>query len=62
MNLDKANIPDFGVIVVLGLALLMAIFYRMNELAMSIASGLVGYLGGAVRSTRYDNKNGGDYK
>lgn len=62
MNLDKANIPDFGVIVVLGLALLMAIFYRMNELAMSIASGLVGYLGGSVRSTRHDSKNGGDYK
>nr|DAR40917.1 MAG TPA: hypothetical protein [Bacteriophage sp.] len=28
----------------------MAIFYNLNELAMSIASGLLGYIGGTVKS------------
>lgn len=38
--------------VIIGLvtALIMAIFYSMNELAMSIASGLLGYIGGTVKT------------
>ena len=31
--------------------LLAAIFSGLNELAMSIASGLLGYIGGTVKST-----------
>ena len=37
---DKINVPDCLVIIGLVAALILAIFYSMNELAMSIASGL----------------------
>ena len=47
---DKVNIPDCLVIIGLVTALIMAIFYNLNELAMSIASGLLGYIGGTVKS------------
>ncbi|WP_302349572.1 hypothetical protein [uncultured Megasphaera sp.] len=47
---DKINIVDLTVIVGLVIALIMAIFYSLNELAMSIASGLLGYIGGTVKS------------
>ena len=47
---EKVNIPDCLVIIGLVTALIMAIFYSMNELAMSIASGLLGYIGGTVKS------------
>ena len=48
--IDKINIPDCLVIIGLVTALIMAIFYNLNELAMSIASGLLGYIGGTVKS------------
>jgi urea transporter len=48
--IDKINIVDLTVIIGLVIALIMAIFYAMNELAMSIASGLLGYIGGTVKS------------
>jgi hypothetical protein len=48
---EKVNIPDCIVIIGLVTALIMAIFYTLNELAMSIASGLLGYIGGTVKST-----------
>lgn len=57
---EKINIVDLSVIIVLGAALILAVFYAMNELAMSIASGLLGYIGGNVKSTinrRGDDKN-----
>ena len=57
---EKINIADCIVIIGLIAALIMAIFYAMNELAMSIASGLLGYIGGNVKSTinrRGDDKN-----
>jgi len=38
-------------------ALMTAIFFGMNELAMSIASGLVGYMGGKAEKRGFD-KNG----
>ncbi len=38
------------VILTLGIALILAIFINLNELAMSIASGLLGYIGGNVKS------------
>lgn len=47
---EKINIPDCIVIIGLVTALIMAIFYTFNELAMSIASGLLGYIGGTVKS------------
>ena len=47
---DKVNIPDCLVIIGLVTALIMAIFYNLNELAMSIASGFLGYIVGTVKS------------
>lgn len=51
MQVEKINISDCLVIIGLVTALIMAIFYGLNELAMSIASGLLGYIGGTVKST-----------
>ncbi len=48
--IDKVNIVDLAVIIGLVVALILAIFYEQNELAMSIASGLLGYIGGTVKS------------
>lgn len=48
--IDKINIADCLVIIGLVTALILAIFYALNELAMSIASGLLGYIGGTVKS------------
>lgn len=47
---EKVNIPDCIVIIGLVTALILAIFYTLNELTMSIASGLLGYIGGTVKS------------
>ena len=47
---EKVNSPECLVIIGLVVALIMAIFYGLNELAMSIASGLLGYIGGTVKS------------
>ena len=46
---EKVNTPDCIVIIGLVTALILAIFYTLNELAMSIASGLLGYIGGTVK-------------
>lgn len=51
MVFDKINIADLVVIVGLVMALILAIFYSLNELATNIASGLLGYIGGAVKSS-----------
>ena len=37
----------------------MAIFYGLDNLAMSIVTGLLGYIGGTVKSTA---QKGGDLK
>ena len=47
---EKVNIPDCIVIIGLVMALILSIFYALNELAMSIASGLLGYIGGTVKT------------
>ena len=47
---EKVNIPDCIVVIGLVMALILAIFYALNELAMSIASGLFGYIGGTVKT------------
>ena len=50
MTFAKLDIIDLVVIAVLGGALIMAIVHKMNELAMSIASGMIGYIGAANRN------------
>lgn len=47
---EKVNIADCLVIIGLVTALILAIFYSLDDLAMSIASGLLGYIGGNVKS------------
>lgn len=54
---EKVNIPDCLVIIGLVTALVLAIFYAMNELAMSIASGLLGYIGGNIKTAATDRRN-----
>lgn len=56
MIFEKINIADVIVIIGLVTALVLAIFYAMNELAMSIASGLLGYIGGSVKSAAVSKK------
>lgn len=46
-NIDRVNVADLVVILGLVAGLMAAIFSGLNELAMSIASGLLGYIGGA---------------
>ena len=57
--IDKINIADLVVITGLVTGLVMAILFSLNELAMSIASGLLGYTGGskiAPHKERSDEK------
>ena len=46
---DKINIADMAVIVALSIALFASVWLNQNELSMSIASGLLGYIGGASK-------------
>lgn len=58
--IEKINITDLAVIIGLVTALILAIFYGLNELAMSIASGLLGYIGGNIKTAttkKGDNSN-----
>ena len=48
---EKINIADCLVIITLAAALILAIFYGLNELATSISSGLLGYIGGSVKAS-----------
>lgn len=50
---EKINVTDCLVILALSAALILAIFYSLNELAMSISSGLLGYIGGTVRTSSH---------
>lgn len=49
--INKINVADCLVIIGLVTALVLAIFYDQNELAMSIASGLLGYIGGNIKTS-----------
>lgn len=53
---DKINVVDLAVIIGLVAALILAIFYNQNELAMSIASGLLGYIGGNIKTAKENEK------
>ena len=46
---DKINIADMVVIVALSIVLFTSVWLNQNELSMSIASGLLGYIGGASK-------------
>ena len=46
---DKINIADMVVIVALSIALFTSVWLNQNELSKSIASGLLGYMGGASK-------------
>ena len=48
---DKINIADIVVIVALSIALFASVWLNQNEISMSIASGLLGYIGGASKQT-----------
>ena len=54
MNLQFNKIDISYLIVVIGLvvSLIISIFYGLNELSMSIASGLLGYIGGSAVSSK----------
>ena len=55
--IDKINIADLVVITGLVTGLVMAILFGLNELAMSIASGLLGDIGGSKLSPHKDRSN-----
>ena len=54
---DKINVVDLAVIIGLVAALILAIFYNQNELAMSIASGLLGDIGGNIKTAATKKEN-----
>lgn len=43
----KIHVTDLLVVIALSAALILSIFKGLNELSMSIGSGLLGYIGGA---------------
>ena len=50
-SFNKIDIQDYTVILFLGIALLASIWCSLLELSMSIASGLLGYIGGTATSS-----------
>mgnify|MGYP001036050482 CR=1 FL=1 len=54
--IEKINVPDVLTVAGLLVALIVSIFYGMNELAMSIASGLLGYIGGNIKTAATNKK------
>ena len=49
-SFEKINVADVLVILALSAGFIIAINNNMNELSMSIASGLLGYIGGAAKN------------
>lgn len=47
---EKIDLENILVIIALSVSLVMAIFYGLDNLAMSIVTGLLGYIGGTVKS------------
>ena len=48
---DKINVEYLLAVLMLGAALLLGIVYGEKELAINIASGLIGYIGGTLRTS-----------
>lgn len=46
---EKIDIENILVIIALSASLIMAIFYGLDNLAMSIVTGLLGYIGGTIK-------------
>lgn len=57
IEFEKIDIENILVIIALSVSLIMAIFYGLDNLAMSIVTGLLGYIGGTIKSSP---KGGGD--
>lgn len=53
---EKIDLENIMVIIALSVSLVMAIFYSMDNLAMSIVTGLLGYIGGTIKGG--DGTNG----
>ena len=51
INYERVNVGDLVVILALSIALMASLFKGQAELSMSIASGLLGYIGGAGKHT-----------
>jgi hypothetical protein len=56
---EKIDIENILVIIALSASLIMAIFYGLDNLAMSIVTGLLGYIGGTIKGS---TSKGGDNK
>ena len=54
--IEKISIREVLTIIILGTVYIMALLYGYNELAMSISSGLVGYLGGRESNRKEQQK------
>ena len=54
---EKIDVEMILVIIALSISLIMAIFHSLDNLAMSIVTGLLGYIGGTIKS---GNGKGGE--
>ncbi len=52
MQIERVNFADILVASALGAGLILTILFEQQELSMSIASGLFGYLGGVKIAAR----------
>lgn len=55
---EKIDLENILVIIALSASLIMAIFYGLDNLAMSIVTGLLGYIGGTVKTGKGSEKDG----
>ena len=60
IQFEKVSLTDLIVIISLSLGFILAIFYGERELAMSLASGLFGYVGGVAKNHVSKNKEGAE--
>lgn len=58
VDIDKINVGDLIVILALSITLFTSVWFGMNELSMSIASGLLGYIGGTTKHISTNRKRG----
>ena len=49
IDVDKVNVGDLIVILALSITMFASVWFGLNELSMSIASGLLGYIGGTTK-------------
>ena len=55
---EKIDLENNIVIIALSASLVMPIFYGLDNLAMSIVTGLLGYIGGTVKTGKGGENNG----